>query len=147
MAGGELVELTRLLSSAAEVISRRAVRRKIRRAAASEHAGTAFEGQVAEALGDAVQDFDRQILGMLDNGEYGRVGQLDIITQRVIVEVTNGTGRNKVSQVLRQQAQVGASHEVVLFAPRMPAARLRDAQNRGVTVFRDLESLIEYVNQ
>lgn len=108
----------------------------------SPDAGKRDEGDVAHAIRDNVWDFNRKV------GPNGSKGEVDIETQKAIVEVTRGRADGKykqTTQTLRDPEVNPDGKPVILYIKpgqkRPPSQRIKDLEAAGVKVVRNDDEL------
>lgn len=129
--------------------NRTAINKKIEKADSSGDRNAQKEAEVAKWFRDDLVNFDKKY------GRNGRDGEIDVETDKAIIEVTNG-GRagGKVNQLNRNKpggSRSGTTNPegkpTVLFAPNVAMGTVRQVEkNTGCKVFRDPEELKNYIN-
>lgn len=102
-----------------------------------------LEASTAQAIRPLVRDFDRKY------GRKGTIGQVDIETNKFVIEVTGGTWADKMEQIERlKQPNINKSGKpVIVFAPGWNGKQVRGFAKQGVPVFRDLDELKKYLRE
>ena len=116
------------------------MRSRIQMALNSSDPDVVLEGQVAQHIGASnVERFQDEI-----HVDGRRVGEIDVQTSTMVVEVTNGSGAGKGRQLRRliseRQSSLGG-RELVLFAPNITSGRRRHWSGLGIRVVRSLDEL------
>ena len=70
----------------------------------------------------------------------------DIELDDLVIEVTQGGGKGKASQILNK-IQPETSKNVVIFGPNLRPSVQKELANRGIKFFIKEENLISFINQ
>jgi hypothetical protein len=119
---------------------------KINAALQSENPGTKLEGKVGKALRDAgfnVMQFQQKI------GKYGSIGEIDVSTDKAIIEVFIGR-KGKLQSIedkINIQQLNPRGKPVILYAPNYQSTAAKNIINSGAQVCRNIEDLINVLNR
>ncbi|WP_285701210.1 hypothetical protein [Actinomadura sp. NBRC 104412] len=127
-----------------DAIRNKLVDDKIDHKARSSSPDDRLEAKTAKAIRGIVRDFDRGI----DNPAGGRLGQIDIETNKAIIEVSNGTNANKATQVKSRLSDPRinpSGKSIVVYAPKWTYAQVKEYASQGITVVRNEGELKRYL--
>lgn len=120
------------------------IEKKINKALKSQKAGTKLEGEVAQALGNRVTDFQKKIVT-----SEGLLGEIDVETADYIIEVTSGRSSKTASEFGKYfGTQMNPDGKgVILFAPNLNETKVESIEEAGVVIIRSIKELLEYLGR
>jgi hypothetical protein len=96
------------------------------------------EAEVADAVRPALRNFQRKY------GPNGKLGEVDVETNKAIVEVAGGVKMHKTNQIakyINDRTINPSGKPVIVFAPQMTANAVREAEKAGAIVVRNTAEL------
>lgn len=120
-----------------------ALKIKIKKALVSSDPDIRLEGQVAQKVGKRTERFQEEVIV-----DGRRIGEIDIETDKAIIEVTSGEGNHKVKQMrkLINNSDINPTgKKVVLYSPNITSGRAKAIENIGGRVIRSLDELEVYL--
>jgi hypothetical protein len=115
---------------------------RIQDALASTNPGEALEGQVAQGLQDAgvsIEQFQAEV------GTNGSIGELDVVTDRAIIEVTTSPSGKlaQITKLLTNTQMNPLGKPVILYAPNYGGAAGTAITSTGAYVARSMAELLQ----
>jgi RHS repeat-associated protein len=136
-----LAELEARIISATEGTLEPSIAKRITKAINAAKPEVKLEGNTANALGDKVIGFQKNI-----NSATGRVGEIDIETENCIIDCFNGVSSKEPSTFFKyfnEKAQYmnPSGKKVILYAPNIDTTKVAGIEAIGVKVVRTLDEL------